>query len=208
MAAAVHVLGMTPNTATAISAAMSGSALAVLAIAEPTWPMGLLVASLLAAGYVMDSVDGQLARLTGNGTLSGEWLDHTIDSFKTSALHLVVLISWYRFPPYEDPRILLIPIAFQVIQMVEYFGIMSMPELRKRGGDTDRARAQVPEHWMRKWLLLPNDYGVICWSFALMGWPTLFFLTYTLFFVANTGAICLALRKWWRELRRLDIARA
>ena len=52
---------------------------------------------LLASGYVMDSVDGQLARLRGSGSLSGEYLDHTVDCVKTATLHLAVLISWYRF---------------------------------------------------------------------------------------------------------------
>ena len=27
---------------------------------------------------------------------AGEWLDHVVDSVKTSALHLAVLIGWYR----------------------------------------------------------------------------------------------------------------
>lgn len=207
VAAAGHSLGLTPNMATAISATMSGLALAVLAIAEPTKPVGVLIAVLLAGGYVMDSVDGQLARLRGEGSLSGEWLDHTVDTFKESFLHLAVLISWYRFPPVDEPTLLLVPIGFQVFSMVGYFGIMIMPGLRGKGGAPARS-TDGAEHPLRKWLLLPEDYGVLCWIFVFLGWPLVFVPLYTAMCLAKAALVCVALRKWWRELRALDAARS
>ena len=47
-------------------------------------------------GYALDSADGQVARLTGGGSLLGEWLDHMIDSTKIAALHLAVLLHACR----------------------------------------------------------------------------------------------------------------
>lgn len=204
VAAAAHVVGMKPNVATMISAAMSGTALVLLVVAEPTALVGLAVAALLAGGYVMDSVDGQLARLAGSGTLSGEWLDHMVDCVKTCSLHLAILVSWYRFPPVEDRWILLVPIGYEIVQMAMYFGLMSMPALRKRGGAATPAVSAGAEHPLRTWLILPDDYGVLCWVFLLLAWPLAFVAAYSMLFLCGVAILVLALRKWWRELRALD----
>ena len=96
LAAAAYGLRLTPNQVTAISAVFTFAGLAVLAIAPAEPWIGLLVAALLVLGYALDSADGQLARLTGGGSLSGEWLDHTVDSVKVVAFHLAVLVTLYR----------------------------------------------------------------------------------------------------------------
>jgi phosphatidylglycerophosphate synthase len=136
VAAAAHQVGLTPNTATAISAALSAAGLALVALHQPSWPWGIGVAVLLAAGYVMDSVDGQLARLRGRGSLAGEWLDHTVDCVKTCALHLVVLIAIYRFVPSAPDALLLLPLAFLVVDVTCFFGILQLPHLRAQRGGT------------------------------------------------------------------------
>lgn len=207
VAAAGHVLGMTPNQATAISATMSGSAILLLATLPPTWWLGVGVALLLALGYVMDSVDGQLSRLRGGGSKSGEWLDHTIDCFKTSALHLAVLISWFRYRPIAGDAILLLPVLFEIVAVVTFFGLILVPTLRpaRDSGSTLRGAA-VKENPLRKWLLLPVDYGTLCLAFLLLGWRPGFAILYAILFVASAGALALALRKWWRELSALDAA--
>ncbi len=209
VAAAAALTGTTPNTASVVSASLSGSALVLVALVEPTWWSGVLAAVLLAAGYVMDSVDGQLARLAGSGSLAGEWLDHTIDCFKTSLIHVVVLISWFRFPPVEDRAMLLVPLLYGVVQTVTYFGLILMPLLRsKASGTATPPQTTATEHPLRQWVLLPTDYGAFVWSFALLGAPTLFAGVYTALCVVNALALAVALRKWWRELRRLDAAQA
>jgi phosphatidylglycerophosphate synthase len=199
VAALAHTVGMTPNVATAISAVLSASGLALIALAKPTLLSGIGVAVLLAAGYVMDSVDGQLARLRGGGSTQGEWLDHTVDCFKTSSLHLVVLISWFRFPPGSSHALLLVPLGFSVVQSVTYFGVIVMPYLRRQANLKDAAPTG-PEPALRRWLILPTDYGFLCWVFVLTAWPVLFASVYTALFVAAAAMLLLALRKWWLEL--------
>ncbi|MBC7279445.1 CDP-alcohol phosphatidyltransferase family protein [Nocardioides sp.] len=200
VAAAAHMLGATPNQVTALSATLSAAGLLVLALVEPRWWTGVLVAVLLAAGYVLDSSDGQLARLRGGGTRSGEWLDHTIDCFKTASLHLAVLVSWYRFGPATDGW-LLVPLGFEVVAVVTYFGLILMPTLRP---SSTASPVAVQENPLRKWALLPMDYGAQCWMFVLLGFGAIFQWTYALVFVCNAAALVVALRKWWRELRALD----
>jgi phosphatidylglycerophosphate synthase len=200
VAAAAHTVGASPNQVTAVSATLSAAGLAVLALVEPRWWTGILVAVLLAAGYVLDSSDGQLARLRGGGSRSGEWLDHTIDCFKTASLHLAVLVSWYRFGPVTDGW-LLVPLGFEVVAVVMYFGLILMPTLRPASSG---APAAAHENLLRKWALLPMDYGAQCWMFVLLGFGVVFSWIYALVFVCNAAALAIALRKWWRELRALD----
>jgi phosphatidylglycerophosphate synthase len=217
VAAATHLVGLTPNGASVVSAALSSLGLLLLALVKPSPWVAVSIAMLLAAGYVMDSVDGQLARLRGAGSLSGEWLDHTIDCFKTSILHLAVLVSWYRWPPLDDRQILIVPLAYEVVQVVTYFGLILMPVLRLKGTEGSQARAsgipevvapRPPESPWRTWLILPTDYGFLCWVFLLLAWPVIFFWAYTAMATLSAAMLALALRKWWHELRALDAERS
>jgi phosphatidylglycerophosphate synthase len=212
VAAVVHQVGMTPNVATAISATLSGLGIVLLATVSPSAWTAVAVPVLLAAGYIMDSVDGQLARLRGRGSVRGEWLDHTVDCFKTSSLHLAVAISWFRFLPDDLARhtwLLLVPLGYSVVQAVTYFGFIVMPYLRlTRAAATTPAPEQGPENPWRKWLILPTDYGFLIWVFALIAWPIGFVTAYTALFVLSTAMLVLALRKWWGELGAIDRASA
>lgn len=202
VAAWAHSVGMTPNQATVISALMSGTGITLIALIDPHWWSGVLVSILLAGGYVWDSVDGQLARLRGGGSKSGEWLDHTIDCFKTVTLHLAVLISWFRFSPFEHDAWLLVPIGFTVVAAATYFGLILMPTLRPAApiAVTDLP----PEAAWRKYAILPVDYGLHCWIFVLQFWWPGFTAVYATLAAICALALAAALRKWWRELRAID----
>lgn len=206
VAAFANQFGLTPDGATAISATMSTAGLVLLATQRPTLWSGLAVACLLAGGYVLDSVDGQLARLRGGGSVRGEWLDHTVDAFKTFSLHLVVAISWFRFPPTDDTTWLLVPLGFAVISSVTYFEWILMPYLRQ-AGNAPASGSQGAEHPLRKWLILPTDYGFVCWMFALIAAQQVFLIVYTSVFALSSAILALAMRKWWGELTALDRAR-
>ena len=204
VAAAVHCLGLAPNQATAISAALSAAGIAVLALVRPSPLQAFGVAALLAAGYVMDSVDGQLARLRGGGSVSGEWLDHLVDCFKTTLLHLAVLVSWYRFPPVEDTLVLVVPMAFLVVASATYFGVIFMPYLRRQAGAPARRPDVAREHPLRKWLTLPADHGFLCWAFVLLAWPAWFAAVYGALTLVSAALLVVAVRVWWRELSAAD----
>jgi phosphatidylglycerophosphate synthase len=208
VAAALELYGLTPDGATAISAALSATGIALIALGDASLMVGIAVAALLAAGYVMDSVDGQLARLRRRGSLRGEWLDHTVDCVKTSSLHLAVAISWYRSLPVDREAALLVPLAFVVVANVTFFGLIVVPFLRRMAGAPAIAQdAAGPEHPLRKWLILPTDYGFLCLAFVLFGEPAAFFAVYTTLFALAALIMLLAIRKWWRELTSLDTAR-
>jgi phosphatidylglycerophosphate synthase len=209
VAAAAHVAGLRPNGVTAISAVLTFSAIAVLAVFPPSLTTGLLVAGALALGYVFDSADGQVARLQGSGGPSGEWLDHVVDCIKTSSLHLAVLISMYRFFDLTSDLWLLIPLAFSVTAAVNFFAMILNDQLKAvYSGSRQSVYASTGGTLRRSLLLLPTDYGVLCLVFVLLAWPPAFLAVYGLLLLAGLGHTALALPKWFRDMRALDTSRA
>ena len=200
-AAVAFRLGWTPNMVTALSAAFSLAGVLVLAIADPSLGSGAMVWLLLAGGYVLDSADGQLARLRGGGSPAGEWLDHVVDAWKISTVHLAVLVMAFRHPAGLDPAWLLVPIGFAVVAAVAFFAMILNDLLKaKYAVAAAPARASTP---LRALMGLPTDYGVLCLSFVLLGAPMVFFAVYTALFAANLLYLLMALVKWFGDMRAL-----
>jgi phosphatidylglycerophosphate synthase len=195
---------LTPNAVTGISAVFTATAIAVLALVPPTWATGAAVSGCLVVGYAFDAADGQLARLRGGGSPAGEWLDHMVDAVKTSSLHLAVLISAYRFGIVETGALLLVPIGYCIVAAVLFFGTMLNEALRERHGVPTRAERTVERpNLLRSLVVLPVDYGLLCWVFLLLGAPALFFGAYSALFLATAVYLALACGKWFREIGRL-----
>lgn len=209
-------LGLSPNQVTLLSGFTSLVGIAVLAIAPATVPVGFLVAFLLALAYALDSADGQVARMQGGGSRTGEWLDHVIDCLKIAALHAAVLIAWYR--SFDLPDVLLLVPIVASIQLSTYFFAMIL---------TDKLRAAAPARGspdlaparpvtalskaadegkppvMASLIILPADYGVLCLCFVLLGYHDAFVWAYTAITVAGVALLVAALGKWYRDLSRL-----
>ncbi len=198
--------GLSPNAVTGISAAFTFAGIAVVATAPPSLGSGLAVWLLLAVGYALDSADGQVARLRGGGSLAGEWLDHVVDSLKISSLHLAVLVLTYRHLALPGSGWLLVPIGFTAVAAVSFFAQTLNDQLRRvHAARTGMPVARPPGSWLRRVLVLPTDYGVLCLAFVLLGAPTVFFWVYASLFVASAGHLALALVKWFGDMRRLDL---
>jgi phosphatidylglycerophosphate synthase len=195
---------LTPNAVTGISAVFTASAIAMLALVPPSWGMGIAVTACLVVGYAFDAADGQLARLRGGGSPAGEWLDHMVDAAKTSSLHLAVLIGLYRFETVEPGPLLLIPLGYCVVGAVLFFGTMLNEALRERHGAVTRAaRTDERPSVLRSLLVVPTDYGLLCWVFVLLGAPMVFLSVYGFLFLATAGYLALACVKWFGEIGRL-----
>lgn len=204
-AAAAHQIGLRPDHVTLISAAFTLSGIALIALLPPSLTTALLVTIALVLGYALDAADGQLARLRGGGSMTGEWLDHVIDSFKIATLHLAVLISMYRFFDL-DPRWYLVPLAFSAVYVVHFFGFL-LTDLLARIAHLRLGKPQGPKapgSTMMSLLKLPTDYGLLALSFVLLAAPTAFAWFYLALTVANAGYTFLVLPVWLRRLRALD----
>lgn len=204
LGAFAHSLGLTPNRVTAISALHTFVGIALLALAPIEWWTGILAAVLLALGYAWDSADGQVARLCGGGSIAGEWLDHFVDAVKIATLHLAVLMGLYRSAPeLRDSAILLVPLAFSAVSTVTFFGMILNDLLRgARGIPSTHARGGGSA--LRSLILLPTDFGLLCWVFVLWGWSAAFLPLYGVLLAANAAFLGIAAVKWFREMRDAD----
>lgn len=203
-AAAAHVVGLSPNLVTCLSALVTMGGLAAVALWAPAGWTGLVAATGLVVGFGLDSADGQVARLSQRASLSGEWLDHVVDAAKMVLVHTVVLVGWYRFTDL-DPLWLLVPLAFQVVEIVLYAGLTLVALIKRQ-----RPRAVAPAagrpSTLRSIVLLPVDYGVLGLSFLLWGAQSVFPYVYAGLLLLNVGILVALLVKWFRELKALDVA--
>lgn len=222
LAAAAYRLGLVPNQVTAISALVTYSGIAVLALVRPTTPMAVLVAVLLLLGYALDSADGQLARLTRMGRPSGEWLDHVIDMGKTCLLHGAVALSWVRWGvPGIDAEwwAISIPLLFLTVAVVSFFAWLLSDVLIRVARAGERARAAASGHdlpqapapaqpapVLRSLLRLPGDYGLLALIFALFALPA-FAVIYAGLLLANAVILLAALPVWFGQVRASEEVR-
>lgn len=195
-------VGLSPNAVTGISAVFTFAAIALLIVLPPSWGQGIGIAVLLLVGYAFDSADGQVSRLQGTSSPSGEWLDHMVDATKVSTMPLALAVGFYRFD--VVPRgWLLVPIAFAIVSAVLFFGMILTEQLRRRTAGAVPLAAEQPGRpsWLRAVAVLPMDYWVLCLSFVLLGAVPVFVVVYTLIAIATTAFLLLAATKWFRELR-------
>lgn len=207
LAAVAYRIGLTPDQITIVSGLFTFTGIAAIAMLRPTWETGLLVSMTLVLGYALDAADGQLARLRGGGTLTGEWLDHVLDSFKIATLHLAVLVMMYRHFEVSDLW-LLVPVAFEAVTVIHFFGML-LTELLTRNAHLRTGVMPGPAgsgSLFRSLSKLPTDYGVMCFVFLLLGVPLAFQWVYAALALANGFYTGLVLRVWYRRLRALDRA--
>lgn len=201
LAAAADVVRLTPNQLTALSGVCSFSAVGLLVGLEPTLPVGLAVAALLAVGFAFDSADGQLARLQRSGGPAGEWSDHMLDAATKVALHSAVLVAWYQAG--DTGAVLLGPLAFQFVAVLLFFGGTLAGKLHEQSaGSRSGPAPRRPPGRIAPLLLLPVDYGTLCAVFLLWGVPEAFRFCYLGLFGANAVYLALFCRKWLSELSR------
>lgn len=170
-AAAAHVAGLSPDQVTAASAGLGVLGVVVLAVGAPSAATGLVASAALLASYVLDSADGQLARLRGGGSPAGEWLDHVVDIAKTTALLLAVLVQLHRSGSADGAAEawLLVPMAALVATSTLTFATMLRDQLVPAP-----APARAGGGRLRSLALLPVDHGALCLVVATVGAPDLF----------------------------------
>ncbi|WGT46716.1 CDP-alcohol phosphatidyltransferase family protein [Tessaracoccus lacteus] len=196
LASAAHVLGLTPNAVTGLSALCSLGALVLLVLAEPSPLTGLGVGLLLVLGFAFDSADGQLARLRGGGSRLGEWLDHLVDSGKTVLVHTAVLLAaWLHWD--VPTGWLLVPLAYLFVAVVQFSGILLTQFLLPK----DQSATPRQPSAARSLALLPADYGVLCLAFLLSGAPAVFTVVYTVLGALTALVTAGLIAQWARRLR-------
>jgi hypothetical protein len=203
LAAAAWVAGLRAHHVTAASAVASYAAVAAIAWAPPSWPLALAACGGLVLGFALDSADGQLARLCGESSPAGEWLDHVVDCVKITALHAAVLVSFYRFFDLPGAGWLLVPLAFQLANLLLFFGGLLTDKLRPAPRPPPAGAPGAPSR-LRAVALLPVDHGVLCASFVLLGNERAFRAAYAVLCAAYVLCCAAFSVRWFRELSALS----
>lgn len=218
LAATAYRLGMSPNQVTAVSGAFTYSAITVLALVRPSTTVSIVVALLLAVGYALDSADGQLARLTGLGRPSGEWLDHVVDMGKICLLGGAVGVSWARWGSPGDlvsgVWAVAVPLLFVAVTVVSFFAWL-LSDLLVRviragrapllGAPPSQGQAGAHAPVLRSLLRLPSDYGLLALTFSWFA-TALFPVTFSLLLAANAVILVAALPTWFSQVRHVEEA--
>ncbi|WOF22635.1 CDP-alcohol phosphatidyltransferase family protein [Microbacterium betulae] len=207
VAAAAAARGVGPNAVTLASAALSVAGLVALVVAPVSAVTGIVAAALLAAGYVFDSADGQVARLTRRSGPAGEWLDHVVDAVRTPLVHVGVAVAVFVHGagdggrpevagPIGGPGLMGVALAYAVLSGGQFMSQILAEQLSARHG---RAVSE-PSGALKSLTLLPTDPGVLCWTFALWGAPAVFGVAYTALFAANLLHTAVSMRRKHRRL--------
>jgi len=198
-AAAAATAGLSPNAVTVVSALLTGAGLAVLIAAPPSWATGVGVALLLVLGFALDSADGQVARLTGRGSMAGEWLDHVVDAAKMVGVHAAVLIAAERHDLLSGAA-RAVPLAYLLVAVVLFSGMTQFELLMRTREQPLPASPQASPSTIRAVALLPADYGILALAFLAWGAGPAFFVIYALLGVATALIAGGLLTKWFRTL--------
>ncbi|MGA9103478.1 CDP-alcohol phosphatidyltransferase family protein [Aeromicrobium sp.] len=192
IAAVAGRLGATPDQMTAMSGLLFVLGMTVLVLFDPSVPVAVTVTVLLQLAFAFDSADGQLARLTGTGSVAGEWLDHVVDSARLLALHIGVAVCLVLHTD-VDSAWLLVPLGFAGLASVRFFAQILAEQL---GGSATGQTARG-----RGWLQTPADAGVVNAVFLLWPWTPVFLAVYAALAAANLVLLLATLQRKHRALR-------
>ena len=124
-----------------------------------------------------------------------------VDCAKMLALHMAVLISFYRHFDFSALVYLLVPVAFQFAAVMVFFGGILTEQLKRaeRLKSTAGGPAAVaPASTLRSVALLPVDYGIFCAIFLAFGSRDLFVTLYCVLLAAHVLFMVAFLVKWYR----------
>lgn len=198
VAAVGYASGWTPNMVTAMSAVLSLIGMGLLIFVSPSLWLGVVVAAFLAAGYLFDSADGQLARLQQRSSKTGEWIDHVVDAFRSPAIHISTAIAVMIYRP-ENWWLAVVAVVYSLVTSGQFLSQILAESFVRRAGATQTRGGNL-----RSWILLPTDSGTLCWSFILWGIPPAFAVVYLLLAVIALAHSAVSLRRRYTDLVALD----
>ncbi|MFG3198766.1 CDP-alcohol phosphatidyltransferase family protein [Streptomyces sp. NPDC048208] len=79
--------------------------------------------------FVLDCIDGKLARLKGNGSVFGGWLDYVFDRIRVLACALALMGGQYLRT--DDPRFLLAAVGVVFLDMLRYLDALQIYKMRQ-----------------------------------------------------------------------------
>jgi phosphatidylglycerophosphate synthase len=182
-------LGLHPNVVTGISFTVTHLALLMLVLLPTTLPLCVGIWLMLTFGFMLDSSDGQLARVSGRTSKAGEWLDHTLDMAKILNVNMAFSYALIAGTLAADLP-LTIPLLAAFVNLLSqpthYFVIIFKDSFLERAGSSRDSTSVANPGFARNAVMNFADYGLFILMPILIPWPKLFgivYLVYGLFYM-------------------------
>ena len=168
----------TPNQIT-----LAGFFIFVLALINIYYSFGtnsvFLSYFLLALSYLLDSVDGKLARMRNMQSKFGEWLDHSLDGVRLLLINIIFIVSLLPYIAMKGDIIVMLTFL-TLLSQTSHFILSALKHqiLSQRIGELlDNEIGSFRSEFLR-WAASPVDFGVFIMIVLLSFDPELFLLTY------------------------------
>lgn len=190
------IWGWSPNGVTALSAAFGAVGVGLLVV-FPTWWAGPTAAVLLLLGYVLDSADGQLARIQGRGGPAGEWLDHVVDGVRAPLVHVAVAIHLLRSD--APPWLVLVAGLFSVLVSAWFLSQLLAEKLLPKVPREVDPSSGILTSFVKQ----PHDTSTTYLTLLFLGVPGVFAVIYTALFAWHILMFAASLRRKYVQLAAL-----
>lgn len=137
--------GITPNQVSAASFAVG--LLSAAAFAQGEHPMLVAGALLYHVSFVLDCIDGKIARLKGTGTAFGMWLDFSFDRYKFWICAAALAYGQYRLT--EDVRFVWLALFVTFFDMLRYLNAWQVAKVRREMDRRMRAASRNEQRRIR-----------------------------------------------------------
>ncbi|MRR12913.1 CDP-alcohol phosphatidyltransferase family protein, partial [bacterium] len=197
-------LGLTPNHLTSASALLTLSALLIISAGSPHGLAGAGMAyGLLSFAYVLDSSDGQLARVAHSGSRFGAVFDHLVDGAKIVGLNLC--LGWVLVDR-ADVRLGYLAMALNTFAQAMYFFGWN---LKTASYGANLSRREGRPQAARRLLFAPlelMDWGLFIGCVWLLPWPNLLLPFYFVYGCGCMLTVLAYLAYSIAQMRRADAA--
>ncbi|MBM0226224.1 CDP-alcohol phosphatidyltransferase family protein [Micromonospora sicca] len=117
---------VTPNRLTVTALLLGLGAAAAFAAATPQW---LIVGAVIFhLSFVVDCMDGKVARLNGNGSLFGAWLDYILD--RVRVLVCTVALMGGQYQATGEPIFLVVGGGIVFLDMFRYLNALHLSKVK------------------------------------------------------------------------------
>ncbi|GII79458.1 hypothetical protein Sru01_44400 [Sphaerisporangium rufum] len=94
------------------------------------WPWLVAGALLYHLSFVLDCMDGKIARLKGTGTVLGGWLDYVFDRIRV--LTCTLALMWGQYQATGQEVYLLLGVAVVFLDMLRYVDALQIAKVRRQ----------------------------------------------------------------------------
>lgn len=119
---------ITPNQITWGAFILGSGSAGCFLKADPAWLVAGAV--LYHLSFVLDCVDGKIARLKGTGTVLGGWLDYVFDRLRVFACALALM--WGQYRTTGQDLYLLLGIGVVFLDMLRYVDALQVTKVRRQ----------------------------------------------------------------------------